>query len=91
MRKLGKPPFLIMLIMDCVLIYFKRKLEPVKVDPERGFLFSSWTESLKVNWKKVIFAFTRLTIAFQFQNYYLNDNEEIKPLPEIYSLRLNRF
>ncbi|XP_044272703.1 dynein axonemal heavy chain 8 [Tribolium madens] len=47
-RKLGKPPYLITLIMDCVLIYFKRKLEPVKADPEKGFLISSWTESLKV-------------------------------------------
>ncbi|XP_072395911.1 dynein axonemal heavy chain 8 [Diabrotica undecimpunctata] len=47
-RKLGKPPYLILLIMDCVLIYFKRKLEPVKPDPERNFLVPSWSESLKV-------------------------------------------
>uniref|UniRef100_A0A6P7GBN3 Dynein heavy chain 8, axonemal-like n=1 Tax=Diabrotica virgifera virgifera TaxID=50390 RepID=A0A6P7GBN3_DIAVI len=47
-RKLGKPPYLILLIMDAVLIYFKRKLEPVKPDPERNFLVPSWSESLKV-------------------------------------------
>ncbi|KAK9893078.1 hypothetical protein WA026_023570 [Henosepilachna vigintioctopunctata] len=47
-RKLGKPPYLIMLIMDAVLIYFQRKLEPVKPDYEKRFLFASWNESLRV-------------------------------------------
>lgn len=47
-RKLGKPPYLITIIMDAVLVYFKRKLEPVKPDYERNFLVSSWSESLKV-------------------------------------------
>ncbi|KAJ8919734.1 hypothetical protein NQ315_006262 [Exocentrus adspersus] len=47
-RKLGKPPFLITVIMDAVCIYFKRKLEPVKADPEKNFLVPAWTESLKV-------------------------------------------
>ncbi|XP_018374249.1 PREDICTED: dynein heavy chain 8, axonemal [Trachymyrmex cornetzi] len=47
-RKLAKPPYLITLIMDCVLILFGRKLEPVKPDYEHQFLTSSWSESLKV-------------------------------------------
>ncbi|XP_060520516.1 dynein axonemal heavy chain 8 isoform X2 [Cylas formicarius] len=47
-RKLGKPPYLILLIMDAVLIYFKRKLEPTKPDYEKSFLVPSWSESLKV-------------------------------------------
>lgn len=38
---------MITLIMDCVLILFRKKLETTKVDPEKGFLVSSWTESLK--------------------------------------------
>lgn len=47
-RKLGKPPYLILLIMDAVLIYFKRKIEPTKPDFEKQFLTASWAESLKV-------------------------------------------
>nr|XP_023019976.1 dynein heavy chain 8, axonemal [Leptinotarsa decemlineata] len=47
-RKLGKPPYLITLIMDAVLIYFKRKVEPVKPDPDKNFLVPCWSESLKV-------------------------------------------
>ncbi|XP_017775151.1 PREDICTED: dynein heavy chain 8, axonemal [Nicrophorus vespilloides] len=47
-RKLGKPPFLIMVIMDAVLLYFKRRLEPTQYDAEKKFLVTSWSESLKV-------------------------------------------
>ncbi|KAL1516507.1 hypothetical protein ABEB36_000416 [Hypothenemus hampei] len=47
-RKLGKPPYLILLIMDAVLLYFKRKIEPTKPDFEKNFLIPSWNESLKV-------------------------------------------
>ncbi|KAI5635618.1 dynein heavy chain and region d6 of dynein motor domain-containing protein [Phthorimaea operculella] len=47
-RKLGKPPFLITLIMDCVIILFRKKIDPVKPDLERNFLSSSWGESLKI-------------------------------------------
>ncbi|XP_025155775.1 dynein heavy chain 8, axonemal [Harpegnathos saltator] len=47
-RKLSKPPYLITLIMDCVLILFGRKLEPVKPDYEHQFLTASWSEALKV-------------------------------------------
>lgn len=34
--------------MDAVLIYFKKKLDPVKPDFDKNFIVSSWTESLKV-------------------------------------------
>lgn len=47
-RKLAKPPHLIMRIMDCVLLLFRRNLSPVVFDPERCCLTPSWGESLKV-------------------------------------------
>lgn len=48
-RKLGRPPHLIMRIMDCVLILFRKKLDPVVTDAEKpGFLKPSWGETLKV-------------------------------------------
>ncbi|XP_026320150.1 dynein heavy chain 8, axonemal [Hyposmocoma kahamanoa] len=47
-RKLGKPPFLITLIMDAVIILFRKKIDPIKPDLEKNFLTASWAESLKV-------------------------------------------
>ncbi|CAK1540075.1 unnamed protein product [Leptosia nina] len=47
-RKLGKPPYLITLIMDAVIILFRKKIDPIRPDPEKEFLMSSWAESLKV-------------------------------------------
>ncbi|XP_072536415.1 dynein axonemal heavy chain 5 isoform X2 [Salminus brasiliensis] len=47
-RKLGKPPHLIMRIMDCVLLLFQRRVDAVTVDPERPCLRPSWTEALKL-------------------------------------------
>uniref|UniRef100_A0A8C8RI05 Dynein axonemal heavy chain 5 n=1 Tax=Pelusios castaneus TaxID=367368 RepID=A0A8C8RI05_9SAUR len=47
-RKLGKPPHLIMRIMDCVLLLFQRKIDSVTVDPERTCVKPSWTEALKL-------------------------------------------
>lgn len=47
-RKLGKPPYLITLIMDCVCILFRRKIKPIRPDTEKAFIQSSWEESLKV-------------------------------------------
>ena len=47
-RKLGKPPHLIMRIMDCVLLLFQRNIDNVTLDPERPCPKPSWSEALKV-------------------------------------------
>ena len=47
-RKLAKPPHLIMRIMDCVLLLFFRKVDPVTPDPEKPCCKPSWGESLKL-------------------------------------------
>lgn len=47
-RKLGKPPYLITLIMDVCLLLFRRKIKLVVKDPSKRFLEPSWDESLKV-------------------------------------------
>lgn len=64
MRKLGKPPHLITIIMDAVLIYFKRKVESVKVDLEKNFLVASWSESLKVHPTFKLYTITN-TVSFR--------------------------
>ena len=47
-RKLGKPPHLIMRIMDCVLLLFQKKLNTMAMDAERPGPAPSWSESLKM-------------------------------------------
>uniref|UniRef100_UPI00398F3537 dynein axonemal heavy chain 8-like n=1 Tax=Pristiophorus japonicus TaxID=55135 RepID=UPI00398F3537 len=47
-RKLAKPPHLIMRILDCVLILFQKRMDTVTMDPERPCLKPSWGESLKL-------------------------------------------
>uniref|UniRef100_A0A1B6CZR9 AAA+ ATPase domain-containing protein n=2 Tax=Clastoptera arizonana TaxID=38151 RepID=A0A1B6CZR9_9HEMI len=47
-RKLGKPPYLITLIMDVVLILFQRKVELVRPEIDKNFFSPNWAESLKV-------------------------------------------
>lgn len=47
-RKLGRPPHLIMRVMDCVLLLFQRRLQPMRMDPALASPKPSWNESLKV-------------------------------------------
>ena len=47
-RKLAKPPFLVMKIMDCVLLLFQKRLDPVVFDPEKQAIKPSWSEALRV-------------------------------------------
>ena len=47
-RKLGKPPHLIMRIMDCVLLLFQRRVDPVTPDPDKECPKPSWSEALKL-------------------------------------------
>ncbi|KAL6108919.1 dnah5 [Pungitius sinensis] len=47
-RTLGRPPHLIMRIMDCVLLFFQRRVNAVKIDPEKNCNTPSWQESLKL-------------------------------------------
>ncbi|KAM6082368.1 dynein axonemal heavy chain 8 [Chlamydotis macqueenii] len=47
-RKLAKPPHLIMRIMDCCLLLFQKQVDPVTMDPEKPCCKPSWGESLKL-------------------------------------------
>ncbi|KAK5640655.1 hypothetical protein RI129_011466 [Pyrocoelia pectoralis] len=60
-RKLGRPPHLIMRIMDCVLILFQRKLLPVTADMAASSPKPSWADSLKM--------MASTTFLLQLQNY----------------------
>ncbi|XP_076055179.1 LOW QUALITY PROTEIN: dynein axonemal heavy chain 5-like [Oratosquilla oratoria] len=76
-RKLGRPPHLIMRIMDCVLILFQRKLQPVKPDPVAPSPRPSWNDSLKM--------MASTTFLLSLQNYPKDTiNDEIVELLEPY-------
>ena len=60
-RKLGRPPHLIMRIMDCVLILFQRKIGPAMPDTTAMCPKPSWAESLKM--------MASATFLLQLQNY----------------------
>ncbi|TGZ53817.1 Dynein heavy chain 5, axonemal, partial [Temnothorax longispinosus] len=60
-RKLGRPPHLIMRIMDCVLILFQRKIGSVVPDTAAPCPKPSWAESLKL--------MASTTFLLQLQNY----------------------
>ncbi|XP_032818620.1 dynein axonemal heavy chain 5-like isoform X1 [Petromyzon marinus] len=47
-RKLSKPPHLIMRIMDCVLLLFRRRVDTVVPEPERPCMRPSWSEAQKL-------------------------------------------
>ena len=54
-RRLPSPPHLIMRIMDCVLLLFRKKIDTVVYDPDRNCSKPSWAESLKVRVLGLIF------------------------------------
>lgn len=60
-RKLGRPPHLIMRIMDCVLILFQRKIGAIIPDIAAACPKPSWAESLKL--------MASTTFLLQLQNY----------------------
>ncbi|KAK7945226.1 hypothetical protein WMY93_000954 [Mugilogobius chulae] len=47
-KKLAKPPHLIMRIMDCCLLLFQKRVDTITIDPERQCLKPSWSEAMKV-------------------------------------------
>ncbi|XP_065810510.1 dynein axonemal heavy chain 8 [Labrus bergylta] len=47
-KKLAKPPHLIMRIMDCCLLLFQRKMDTVTMDPERPCVKPSWGDAQKL-------------------------------------------
>ncbi|XP_010135844.1 PREDICTED: dynein heavy chain 8, axonemal-like, partial [Buceros rhinoceros silvestris] len=47
-RKLAKPPHLIMRVMDCCLLLFQKQVDAVTMDTEKPCCKPSWGESLKL-------------------------------------------
>ncbi|XP_034008681.1 dynein heavy chain 8, axonemal-like [Trematomus bernacchii] len=76
-RKLAKPPHLIMRIMDCCLLLFQRKLETVSIDPEKNCIKPSWSDALKL-----ISATGFMTSLQQFKKDSIN--EEMVELLQMY-------
>ena len=78
-RKLAKPPHLIMRIMDCVLLLFQRKIDTVTQDPERPCLKPSWSEAMKLMSASTFlhglltFPKVRCQTSFPPRLYYITD------------------
>ncbi|KAI8924469.1 dynein heavy chain and region D6 of dynein motor-domain-containing protein, partial [Entophlyctis helioformis] len=79
-RKLAKPPHLIMRIMDGVLLLMKRRIDPVTQDPDRPCMKPSWSESLKL-----MSASDFLTSLLNFAKDEINEEtvEFLEPMMEM--------
>ncbi|XP_037304127.2 dynein axonemal heavy chain 8-like [Pungitius pungitius] len=66
-KKLAKPPHLIMRITDCCLLLFQKRLDSVSIDPERLCIKPSWIEA-----QKLLGASGFLTSLQQFQKDKMN-------------------
>ncbi|XP_043198855.1 dynein axonemal heavy chain 8-like [Amphibalanus amphitrite] len=76
-RKLGKPPHLIMRIMDCALLLFQKHLDPVTPDPDRPCLKPSWADALKL--------MSNTQFLFMLKNFPKDTiNDEVVELMEPY-------
>uniref|UniRef100_A0AAQ4Q6E3 AAA+ ATPase domain-containing protein n=1 Tax=Gasterosteus aculeatus aculeatus TaxID=481459 RepID=A0AAQ4Q6E3_GASAC len=76
-KKLSKPPHLIMRITDCCLLLFQKKLDSVSIDPERLCIKPSWIEA-----QKLLGASGFLTSLQQFQKDKMNS--ETTELLQVY-------
>ena len=68
-RKLAKPPHLIMRIMDCVLLLFQRHLETTSLDPEKPSPKPSWPDALKLlgssTFLKDLLSFSKVNLSYK--------------------------
>ena len=75
-RRLGRPPNLIMRIMDSVLILCQEKLSSISFDLEKGSLRPSWAEAQKVSLLRISIFLTFFSIlvpsfTFIFSRYLI--------------------